>query len=36
MLENIIRILNKTLCREVKTLGLYWLTQPELRPVFFY
>ena len=36
MTESAKRILNKPLRREVETLGLYWFTQPELRPILLY
>jgi len=36
MIEKVIRMLNKSLWREVETLGLYWFTQPELRPILLY
>jgi len=36
MIESANRMLNKPLRREVETLGLYWVTQPELRPVLLY
>jgi len=36
MIENAKRMLNKPSRRDVETLGLYWFTQPELRPVLLY
>jgi len=36
VIENIIRILNKPLWREVETHGLYWFAQPELCPILLY
>jgi len=34
--ESANRMLDKLLRREVETLGLYWFTQPELRPILLY
>jgi len=36
MLENVIRIFDKTIWRKVETLDLYWFTQPKLCPVVLY
>jgi len=36
VIENVIRMLNKSLWGEVETLGLYWFTQPERCPILLY
>jgi len=36
MIESATRMLNKSLKREVETLGLYWFTQTKLRLVLLY